>query len=82
MTVFLNLLRLEIGKAFREKIKMDLEFYTVDVFSDKIFGGNPLAIFTNSDDISHDLMQSIASEEDNTFVAPHWEAKHTTGSFF
>ena len=41
---------------------MDLEFYTVDVFSDKIFGGNPLAIFTNSDDISHDLMQSIASE--------------------
>ena len=41
---------------------MDLEFYTVDVFSNKIFGGNPLAIFTNSDDISNDLMQSIASE--------------------
>ena len=41
---------------------MDLEFYTVDVFSNKIFGGNPLAIITNSDDISNDLMQSIASE--------------------
>ena len=41
---------------------MDLEFYTVDVFSNKIFGGNPLAIFTNIDDISADLMQSIASE--------------------
>ena len=41
---------------------MDLEFYTVDVFSNKIFGGNPLAIFTNTDDISTDLMQSIASE--------------------
>ena len=41
---------------------MDLEFYTVDVFSNKIFGGNPLAIFTNTDDISIDLMQSIASE--------------------
>ena len=41
---------------------MDLEFYTVDVFSNKIFGGNPLAIFTNTDDISADLMQSIASE--------------------
>ena len=41
---------------------MDLEFYTVDVFSNKIFGGNPLAIFTNTDDISSDLMQSIASE--------------------
>ena len=41
---------------------MDVEFYTVDVFSNKIFGGNPLAIFTNTDDISTDLMQSIASE--------------------
>ena len=41
---------------------MNLEFYTVDVFSNKIFGGNPLAIFTNTDDISTDLMQSIASE--------------------
>ena len=41
---------------------MDLEFYTVDVFSNKIFGGNPLAIFTDTDDISTDLMQSIASE--------------------
>ena len=41
---------------------MDLEFYTVDVFSNKIFGGNPLAIFTNTYDISTDLMQSIASE--------------------
>ena len=41
---------------------MDLEFYTVDVFSNKIFGGNPLAIFTNTDNISTDLMQSIASE--------------------
>ena len=41
---------------------MDLEFYTVDVFSNKIFGGNPLAVFTNTDNISDDLMQSIASE--------------------
>ena len=44
------------------KIKKDLEFYTVDVFSNKIFGGNPLAVFTNTDNISDDLMQSIASE--------------------
>ena len=44
------------------KTKKDLEFYTVDVFSNKIFGGNPLAVFTNTDNISDDLMQSIASE--------------------
>ena len=41
---------------------MDLKFYTLDVFSDKVFGGNPLAIFPEADLLSDDLMQSIASE--------------------
>ena len=40
---------------------MDLKFYTLDVFSDKVFGGNPLAIFPEADLLSDDLMQSIAS---------------------
>ena len=39
---------------------MDLKFYTLDVFSDKVFGGNPLAIFPEADLLSDDLMQSIA----------------------
>ena len=41
---------------------MDLKFYTLDVFSDKVFGGNPLAIFPEADLLSDDIMQSIASE--------------------
>ena len=41
---------------------MDLKFYTLDVFSDKVFGGNPLAIFPEADLLSDDLMQRIASE--------------------
>ena len=40
---------------------MDLKFYTLDVFSDKVFGGNPLAIFPEADLLSDDIMQSIAS---------------------
>ncbi len=41
---------------------MGLKFYTLDVFSDKVFGGNPLAIFPEADLLSDDIMQSIASE--------------------
>ena len=41
---------------------MDLKFYTLDVFADKVFGGNPLAIFPEADLLSDDIMQSIASE--------------------
>ena len=41
---------------------MDLKFYTLDVFSDKVFGGNPLAIFPEADLLSDYIMQSIASE--------------------
>ena len=41
---------------------MNLKFYTLDVFSDKVFGGNPLAIFPEADLLSVDIMQSIASE--------------------
>ena len=42
---------------------MDLEFYTVDVFSNKIFGGNPLAIFTNTDDNPREYKGKILSYE-------------------
>ena len=41
---------------------MRLEFYTLDVFSNKIFGGNPLAVFHNANELSEDIMQKIAAE--------------------
>ena len=39
------------------------KFQTVDVFTDHVFGGNPLAIFTDASGISDDAdMQKIAAE--------------------
>ena len=38
---------------------MDLKFYTLDVFSDKVFGGNPLAIFPEADLLSDDLIPKV-----------------------
>lgn len=50
-----------------------LRYHIVDVFTDRAFGGNPLAVFTNGRGISSELMQSIAKElnlSETTFVLP------------
>ena len=50
-----------------------LRYHIVDVFTDRAFGGNPLAVFTNGRGISAELMQSIAKElnlSETTFVLP------------
>ena len=52
---------------------MMLKYFTIDVFTDKIFGGNPLAIFLLEEDLSHKKMQSIATEmnySETSFVLP------------
>jgi len=41
---------------------MRLRFYTLDVFTDRPFGGNPLAVVLDSDPLSSERMQSIAAE--------------------
>jgi trans-2,3-dihydro-3-hydroxyanthranilate isomerase len=41
---------------------MDLPFYTLDVFTDRPFGGNPLAVFPDSLHLPTGLMQRIAGE--------------------
>lgn len=49
------------------------KFQTVDVFTDHVFGGNPLAIFTDARGISGANMQKIAAEmnySETTFVLP------------
>ena len=49
------------------------KFQTVDVFTDHVFGGNPLAIFTDARGISDADMQKIAAEmnySETTFVLP------------
>ena len=50
-----------------------LRYHIVDVFTDRAFGGNPLAVFTNGRGVSAGLMQSIANElnlSETTFVLP------------
>src|SRR5436305_1790463 len=54
-----------------------LHYHLVDVFTDRIFGGNQLAVLTNGRGISSELMQSIAKEfnlSETTFVLPPKDA--------
>jgi trans-2,3-dihydro-3-hydroxyanthranilate isomerase len=41
---------------------MQLDFYTLDVFTDRRFGGNPLAVVLGADALDTELMQTIARE--------------------
>jgi trans-2,3-dihydro-3-hydroxyanthranilate isomerase len=48
-------------------------FVTVDVFTDRRFGGNPLAVFPDASGLSDGEMQSLATEfnlSETTFVVP------------
>ena len=55
-------------------------FETVDVFTDRRFGGNPLAVFTDARGMSDAQMQSLAAEmnlSETTFVLPPDDPAHT-----
>ena len=41
---------------------MDFRYYTLDVFTDKPFGGNPLAVFPDADRLPEAMMPVIARE--------------------
>ena len=59
---------------------MQLNFVTVDVFTDRQFGGNPLAVVVDADRLSTEQMQRIAAEfnlAETTFVLPPKAADHT-----
>src|SRR3954469_3472776 len=48
-------------------------YHLVDVFTDRAFGGNPLAVFLDGNGLSDALMQAIAKEfnlSETTFVLP------------
>lgn len=52
---------------------MTRDYHLVDVFTDRPFGGNPLAVFTDGRGIRDAVMQSIAKElnlSETTFVLP------------
>jgi len=52
---------------------MELPFHTLDVFTDRTFGGNPLGVFTAAAHLSTELMQRIALEmhlSETVFLGP------------
>jgi trans-2,3-dihydro-3-hydroxyanthranilate isomerase len=59
---------------------MQFEFVTVDVFTDRRFGGNPLAVLPNAEGLTGEQMQAVAKEfnlSETTFVLPPKDAAHT-----
>jgi trans-2,3-dihydro-3-hydroxyanthranilate isomerase len=58
---------------------MQRRYVTVDVFTDRAFGGNPLGVVLDAEGLSTAQMLSIAREfnySETTFVLPPREAKH------
>src|SRR6478736_1937557 len=59
---------------------MKVPFQTVDVFTDRKFGGNPLAVIPDAQGLTSQQMQSIAAEfnlSETTFVLPPKDPKNT-----
>ncbi len=59
---------------------MNLNFVTVDVFTDRQFGGNPLAVVPDGRGLTSSQMQAIAAEfnlSETTFVLPPQDPAHT-----
>jgi trans-2,3-dihydro-3-hydroxyanthranilate isomerase len=59
---------------------MNARYLTADVFTDRRFGGNQLAIFPDAREIAPDLMPQIAREfnySETTFVLPPADPNHT-----
>src|SRR5471032_2597128 len=57
---------------------MQRRYITVDVFTDRAFGGNPLAVVLDAGGLSTAQMQAIATEfnyAETTFVLPPQTAK-------
>ena len=59
---------------------MKLDFVTVDVFTDRQFGGNPLAVVPDARGLTSAQMQAVAAEfnlSETTFVLPTQDAANT-----
>lgn len=59
---------------------MQRRYITVDVFTDRAFGGNPLAVVLDAGGLSTAQMQAIATEfnySETTFVLPPQDGAHS-----
>ncbi|MGZ8255375.1 MAG: PhzF family phenazine biosynthesis protein, partial [Burkholderiaceae bacterium] len=63
-----------------DKVMTQFRYYTCDVFTDRTFGGNPLAVLTDARGLADRTMLSIAREfnfSETTFVCPPADPRHT-----
>src|ERR1700745_84800 len=61
------------GRTLREGREMQRRYITVDVFTNRAFGGNQLAVVLDAGGLSTRQMQAIATEfnySETTFVLP------------
>src|SRR3979490_860832 len=61
------------------RLQMQRRYITVDVFTDRAFGGNPLAVVLDAEGLSTAQMQAIAAEfkySQATFAFPPRDAAH------
>jgi len=59
---------------------MHVRYVTVDVFTKRVFGGNPLAVILDAEGLTASQMQAVAAEfnySETTFVLPPREVGHT-----
>lgn len=78
--VFLEGVRDACEFLLPKEIIMKLEFHTLDVFTDRKFGGNPLAIVLGADTLTTEQMQTITREfnlSETTFVMTPENPAHT-----
>jgi trans-2,3-dihydro-3-hydroxyanthranilate isomerase len=64
----------------RKSAMPSYEFVTVDVFTDRRFGGNPLAVLPDASGLTDAEMQAVAREfnySETTFVLPPADPRHT-----
>jgi trans-2,3-dihydro-3-hydroxyanthranilate isomerase len=64
----------------KNRADMGYRFYTADVFTDRVFGGNPLAVFPDARGLKPDQMGRIAREfnlSETVFVFPAEQPGHT-----
>jgi len=77
--VSLRVKEMDHPKCGRKERPMKKAFFQVDVFTEHPLGGNPLAVFTDGEDLTDELMLKIAREmnlSETTFLLPstHEEA--------
>src|SRR5262245_32031298 len=67
------------GSSLGPRTMRRLRYRRIDVFTNRPFGGNPLAVFTDGDGLSPKTMQSIARElnlSETTFVMSPADPSH------